>query len=920
MKRTLQHTFASLGLILGLGLPLAVAQNLIVVEENFAGGLGRFDGSSNMPGGGNDLAWAAFDMAGGQSGELAGTLARNTTANASYIGDVTLNGLVSLGESLVLRGKFLVSNFNFDGYFLIGYVNTADLSQFLGVRVSEPGGAFAPSFRGEAVAAGGTAPIFGIPQDTSVAFDLTWDPVAGRLTGQIGEQAIDLLRGPATTKFDAFVVGTWGVGSSNPDQQLQIYLDDLAYSMWDAPPPVSVKITTPVSGRTVASGSSLAIAAEASAGIGAVAKVEFFARETATGTESSLGVDTSAPYQVTWVSVPVGSYELRAVATGSLGQTATSDTVLVTAVVVLPTVTVTETFTDGLAWWPLQVNNGQNGSSLAPADTTEAGGTAPELAGTIARSSDADPFYVGERVQGAVLYPGAQDLALKGRFLLHDLGFDGRWFIGYVNTSNLGSRLGIEFTEPGGGLAGFRANVVAPNGGSPIVECLPETPIEFDLQWSAATGTLTGKLAGQDVQFQAAVGGAGLDAFVVGAWGVGSSNPAQQVELHLDDVSYTFPARPAIGIWMAAPASGTRLFEGEDVTLTASAAAQSGAIQKVAFYARNLATGVDTKIDEVTSAPYTMVWTKPPGGTYDLTAQALTDTGASATSPAVLLTVIRPGEPVTVTENFDAEAGRFDLALNNRASGNDFGHVTSNQAGGNSGEIGGVFARTGIGQPAYVGDGILGGAIYPAHHNLVLKGQLRLRDINFNGSLFIGYVNTQNLGQRFGIAIEEPGGGIEPAFRGWVQGPGVTTPMLVLPDDTVLMFDFEWNATAKLMTGLVAEQPVEFTAEPGLVGYDALIVGTFSSDGTPTIQAELFVDNLTYTVLKVTQPPTLQIGIAGNRVVLGWTGAGFKLEERAGFGPGTAWSSSNAEVIQAGDRFSASIAPVSQAAFYRLTE
>jgi chitinase len=86
----------------------------------------------------------------------------------------------------------------------------------------------------------------------------------------------------------------------------------------------SVSLTAPTAGSSFAAGANIAVSANASDADGSVARVEFFRGTT------SLGVDTSAPYSVTWSGATAGSYSLTAVATDNLGATATSAAVSIT--------------------------------------------------------------------------------------------------------------------------------------------------------------------------------------------------------------------------------------------------------------------------------------------------------------------------------------------------------------------------------------------------------------------------------------------------------------------------------------------------------------------------------------------------------------------------------------------------------------
>lgn len=88
--------------------------------------------------------------------------------------------------------------------------------------------------------------------------------------------------------------------------------------------PPSVSLTAPASGSTFAAGSNITVSASASDSDGNVTRVEFFRNGV------SIGVDTSAPYSVTWSNAAAGSYSLTAVATDNGNATTTSAAVSVT--------------------------------------------------------------------------------------------------------------------------------------------------------------------------------------------------------------------------------------------------------------------------------------------------------------------------------------------------------------------------------------------------------------------------------------------------------------------------------------------------------------------------------------------------------------------------------------------------------------
>jgi hypothetical protein len=83
-------------------------------------------------------------------------------------------------------------------------------------------------------------------------------------------------------------------------------------------------LTSPAAGASFTAPATINMTATASDSDGSVTKVDFFSGTTL------LGTDVSAPYQLTWSNVPIGSYALRAVATDDDGASTSSSTVTVT--------------------------------------------------------------------------------------------------------------------------------------------------------------------------------------------------------------------------------------------------------------------------------------------------------------------------------------------------------------------------------------------------------------------------------------------------------------------------------------------------------------------------------------------------------------------------------------------------------------
>jgi len=97
--------------------------------------------------------------------------------------------------------------------------------------------------------------------------------------------------------------------------------------------------------------------------------------------------------------------------------------------------------------------------------------------------------------------------------------------------------------------------------------------------------------------------------------------------------------------------------------------------------------------------------------------------------------VVQQTDGRSIVETFDIDLGNFDTAVNNRANGNDWGWLNTNNTGGVAGELGGGEKRTG---DDCVCDAKLGGSL-TENDAIIMRGKGWLRDENADGILFIGY-------------------------------------------------------------------------------------------------------------------------------------------------------------------------------------
>jgi hypothetical protein len=108
-----------------------------------------------------------------------------------------------------------------------------------------------------------------------------------------------------------------------------------------------------------------------------------------------------------------------------------------------------------------------------------------------------------------------------------------------------------------------------------------------------------------------------------------------------DNVTVTSAGTPPNApptVSLSSPASGATFTAPASVSIAASASDSDGTVARVDFFANGTLLGTDT------AAPYTFSWSNVAAGTYNLTAVATDNAGATGASAAVSITV-NPGTP-----------------------------------------------------------------------------------------------------------------------------------------------------------------------------------------------------------------------------------------------------------------------------------
>ena len=128
---------------------------------------------------------------------------------------------------------------------------------------------------------------------------------------------------------------------------------------------------------------------------------------------------------------------------------------------------------------------------------------------------------------------------------------------------------------------------------------------------------------------------------------VTSHSPGSTTTATFTNVTITGPRSPTNAVpsvALLAPASGTAYSAPASVAFSASATDSDGTVARVDFYANGRVVATDT------ASPFSATWSSVPTGTYSVSAVAVDDKGATATSAIATITVnTPPNQPPTVS-------------------------------------------------------------------------------------------------------------------------------------------------------------------------------------------------------------------------------------------------------------------------------
>ena len=380
----------------------------------------------------------------------------------------------------------------------------------------------------------------------------------------------------------------------------------------------TVVVTAPVAGSVVTAGSNVTLTATATPGAGAtVAQVQFLV-----GGTTIVGTDTSAPYSVSWTPPAAGNFSITAKVVDSLGNTATSAVVSVTAVSAT-SVAVT--------------SPANNATATVGTPTTVTASAAPVAGSTITSVSF---------LAGGVLIPGstvatapytfAWTPSTAGATTLTAQAVDSNGTTvtsSAINVTVNNSAPTIALTAPlagsvvtAGSAATLAATALPGSGGATV------TQVQF-LAGTTVVATLAGNPASSSYTtpwLPATAGNFSLTARVTDSNGNSTTSAATSV---------TAVAAATPTAIITAPVTGSVVTVGSTVTLSATASPGTGAtVAQIQFLSGG------TTILGTTTTPvggvYSIAWVPTTASNFSLTARVLDTAGNTGTSSIVTVTTV----------------------------------------------------------------------------------------------------------------------------------------------------------------------------------------------------------------------------------------------------------------------------------------
>ena len=203
----------------------------------------------------------------------------------------------------------------------------------------------------------------------------------------------------------------------------------------------------------------------------------------------------------------------------------------------------TEASTTANGWTGMDNTTSPNNYGWADTDVVLGPGSEGAIGGIIARR-DAYNYFADTDIG---IFDRTKTLELSGNFRLENDNFDGTFYLGYFDHNNLSGDphfIGIKVDEPSGGSSDPFRGYARVNGdggeGSGTINLAQDTTLTFNLLWTGnadGSGTLTGTLAGQEVDVTAGAGTGTFTAFGLLAGGL-SDRDDKTGNCYFDNLTY----------------------------------------------------------------------------------------------------------------------------------------------------------------------------------------------------------------------------------------------------------------------------------------------------------------------------------------------------------------------------------------------
>jgi hypothetical protein len=378
--------------------------------------------------------------------------------------------------------------------------------------------------------------------------------------------------------------------------------------------PPTVSMSGPASGANYTAPASISLSATAGDVDGTVARVDFYA-----GTQL-VGTDTTSPFTATWSNVPAGTYSLTAVATDNEAATATSQPVSVTVGATAnkpPTVSISAT----------------SASYTAPA-TIAISASAADPDGSVARVD----FYSNGQVVGS-------DAASPFSITWSGVAA-GTYSLTAVATDNAGATatstpITVTVTAAANKPPTVSISVPGASYTAPASIAIAATAADPDGSVARVDFYANGQLRGSDSSSPFSFTWSSVAAGTYSLTAVATDNTGATTSSQPVSVTVAAAVNKPPTVSISSPTTGVSYTAPANVTINATAADTDGTIARVDFYAGSQLLGSDA------SSPFSLTWGAVVG-TFSLTAIATDNSGATATSQPVSVTVFAATIPTAL--------------------------------------------------------------------------------------------------------------------------------------------------------------------------------------------------------------------------------------------------------------------------------